>query len=129
MDIYEAAIEKKEREFNERASICALAARTRAAADAAARGNTLIARLVRQKARRNRVGLTWSLDKGEPRRSRKAVATDSCLLSRQGVAKRRSADMRILPGCAAPKLELEAYFYTTTIYRLEPLDYRCPFQS
>ena len=40
----EAAMEKKEREFNERASIRALAARMRAAAHAAARGDTPIGR-------------------------------------------------------------------------------------
>ena len=93
----EAAMEKKEREFNKGASIRALAARMRAAADAAARGDTPIARLVRQKAQRNRVGLTRSRDKGEPRRSCKAVATDSGLRFRQGV---RSPDLLLAPGWA-----------------------------
>ena len=60
----EAAMEKKEREFNKRASIRALAARMRAATDAAARGDNPITRLVRQKARHNRVGLTRSRDEG-----------------------------------------------------------------
>ena len=49
----EAATEKKEREFDERASIRVLAARMRAAADAATRCDAPIARLVRQKALRN----------------------------------------------------------------------------
>ena len=94
----EAAMEKKEREFNERASVRALAARMRAAADAAARGDTPIPRLVRQKARRNRVGLTRIQDKSEPRRGRKAVATNSGLLSRResraGVLKRHTCKRR-----------------------------------
>ena len=126
----EAAMEKKEREFNERASIRALAARMRAAADAAARGDTPIARLVRQKARRNRVGLTRSRDKGEPRRCRKAVATDSGLLSRAGVLKRRSADMRQiedflvdrgpthLPGETIPELKTDRTGYYDYLSRM-----------
>ena len=79
-------------------SIRALAARRRAAADAAARGDTPIPRLVRQKARRNRVGLTRIQDKSEPRRGRKAVATNSGLLSRResraGVLKRHTCKRR-----------------------------------
>ena len=67
-----------------------------AAADAAARCNTPIARLVWQKARRNRVGLTLSLDKGKPWHCRKAVATDSSLLSRSGVVKHRIEDLRAI---------------------------------
>ena len=44
--VVEMVMEKKEREFNKRVSIRALAARMRAAADAAARSDTPIARMI-----------------------------------------------------------------------------------